>query len=458
MNWSTLLSYKRLGKEKKKSNPDQKRSEWQKDYDRIVFSSAFRRLQDKTQVFPLSESDYPRTRLTHSIESSIVGRSLGIEVGFRLQKKYSNIFGENLLSPYDIGAIVAAASLAHDIGNPPFGHSGEEAIQTWFSAENDKRESKFKHLEKEQKLDFLNFEGNAQGFRILTSLQRPKQSGGLQLTYATLGAYSKYPRESFVKKANSKISGASSKKHGFFQIDKSNFLKVANKNKLKPKKRNSVWFRHPLAFLVEAADDICYQIVDLEDAFLLRHVNFGEVRDHLSKLLNEDIGRSFLERKSVSDQEKVEYLRAKAINSLIGKVVTKFDEKESAILKGEFDKPLLEEIKEKSVLEKLDKFNKKEVYKLRKVVSIEMAGFKVLGELLNLFVPAAFDLILKGKKASPKSRKVAEFVLGNKDFEEFKKKSPYEALIKVTDYIAGMSDSFAVATYRQITGMSLPNR
>ncbi|MCH7499280.1 MAG: dNTP triphosphohydrolase, partial [Nitrospinae bacterium] len=279
MDWKRLLSKDRLGKAtSKKTHPNQRRSEWQKDFDRIAFSSAFRRLQDKTQVFPLSESDYPRTRLTHSIESSIVGRSLGIEVGFRLAQIHGELFEENKISPYDLGAIVAGASLAHDIGNPPFGHSGEEAIQNWF---HENENGYLVELNDNEKLDFMNFEGNAQGFRILTKLQRPKQNGGIQLTYATLGAFLKYPRKSFDKLAEPKLTGASSKKHGFFQMEKDEFLRVAEKNELKIKKKDSAWFRHPLAFLVEAADDICYQIVDLEDGFLLRYIDFGEVKELL---------------------------------------------------------------------------------------------------------------------------------------------------------------------------------
>lgn len=219
MNWPTLLSDQRLGKDKN-TQTDKIRSEWQRDYDRIIFSSAFRRLQDKTQVFPLSESDFPRTRLTHSLESASVGRSIGIEVGQYLVDQY------NLgISDFDIGSIVASACLAHDIGNPPFGHSGEEAIQDWFKNDG----SKFiTDLKDKEKLDFEMFEGNAQGFRILAS-RKPQQNGGMQMTYSTLGAFTKYPRESFNKEANKSITGISSKKHGFFQSEKEIFCGLASK-------------------------------------------------------------------------------------------------------------------------------------------------------------------------------------------------------------------------------------
>lgn len=454
MEWRRLLPRKRLGIENKKQNKRQSRSEWQRDFDRIIFSTAFRRLQDKTQVFPLSESDYPRTRLTHSLETSVVGRSLGIEVGYEIVKR--SRFKE--ITPFDFGAIVASACLAHDIGNPPFGHEGENAIQSWFrNSENQFLEN----LSKNEKLDFLNFEGNAQGFRILSKLQRPNQNGGMQLTYATLGAFFKYPRESFNEK--NKIKGVSSKKHGFFQKDKDVFLKIVQKLGLIEKNKNSAWYRHPLAFLIEAADDICYNIIDLEDGFLLKKIRYEDAYKYLQPLAKIQFSKSTT--KSLDKQEKIEYMRAKAINNLIGAVVRSFIKKEKDILKGSFDQPLIETIKEYNDLERLGKYNKTKIYKSKDVVSIEMSGYEVIGRLLDLFVLAAFDLIKHGKKASSKSKKVAEFVLWDTDihrgitnFEKYKKYNEYEALLKITDYISGMSDSFAVATYKKITGMTLPNR
>ena len=209
MDWKKLLSDKRIGTSIGGNNEDRVRTHWQRDFDRIIFSSAFRRLQDKTQVFPLSDSDYPRTRLTHSLESAVVGRSLGVEVGNQIIKKY----GLEEITPFDIGSIVASAALAHDIGNPPFGHSGEEAIQDWFN--NKKNETYLEGLNSNEINDFLNFEGNAQGFRVLTKLQRPSQYGGLRLTYSTLGAFTKYPREAFNKKKDD-LKRSSSKKTRIF--------------------------------------------------------------------------------------------------------------------------------------------------------------------------------------------------------------------------------------------------
>ena len=450
MVWDKLLSIKRLGREEKPSNQSHFRSEWQKDFDRIIFSTAFRRLQDKTQVFPLTESDYPRTRLTHSLESAVVGRSLGIEVGNHIINTYDL---NNIIDPFDFGSIVASACLAHDIGNPPFGHSGEDAIQDWFNGQEGHRF--LKHLDQKEQKDFLNFEGNAQGFRILTKLQRPKQEGGMQLTYTTLAAYTKYPRES-LKNNFKKLTGVSSKKHGFFQSDGEIFKKIAKELQLKIKTNNSIWCRHPLAFLVEAADDVCYRIIDLEDGFLLKYINFESVLEHLTPLLEPK--SEIIDNKKISPFEKVEYLRGKALNNLIKNIVKAFIDNEKDILSGEFDEPLVDQIIEKESLEKLNNFNRRNIYKVKDVVAIEMSGFEVLQRLLNLFVPAAFDLIQNGNGSCAKSKKVAEYVFGYKDFDSLKGRSQYEALLKVTDFISGMSDSYAVSTFRQIAGLSLPNR
>ena len=255
MDWTQLLSNKRFGKTSA-SQVTPSRSPFHQDYDRVVFSSAFRRLQDKTQVFPLAKSDYVRTRLTHSLEASCVGRSLGMEVGLRLKRLPKGVDTSGL------GMIVSTACLAHDIGNPPFGHAGEQAISQWF---RDKGKEFLCPLTEQQKRDFLNFEGNAQGFRILTRLQHPGNNGGLQLTYATLSAFSKYPTSSIAVSKENGNSSVARKKHGFFAADKQAFSQVAKTVGLIPSDREESWCRHPLAFLVEAADDICYSIIDLED-------------------------------------------------------------------------------------------------------------------------------------------------------------------------------------------------
>lgn len=275
MDWPRLISGRRLGLNR--PNPIEiGRSVFQRDYDAIIFSSSFRRLQDKAQVFPLAKSDYVRTRLTHSLEVSCVGRSLGQIVGDHLR--------QNKKIPHDqatteIGTIVASACLAHDIGNPPFGHNGEKAIQEWFTTSAGK--SALKGLPDQEKADFLNFEGNAQGFRILTRLQNTDNEGGLQLTCATLAAFTKYPRPASITCGkHASHSGKGFKKHGYFVGEARMFNEVADEVGLARRHQEcSGWFRHPLVFLVEAADDICYQINDIEDGYRLRHISFDEAVD-----------------------------------------------------------------------------------------------------------------------------------------------------------------------------------
>ena len=269
MNWQKLLSDIQLGTEDflQTSKPDG-RSQFQKDFDRIVFSPAFRRLQDKTQVFPLPESDFVHTRLTHSLEVSVVGRSLGNLVGEKIVESHSSL--KNDFTKFHLGEIVAAACLAHDIGNPPFGHSGEDAISEYFRSGNGKRFASI-ITDKKKWSDLTKFEGNAQGFRIITRLQNPKVNGGLRLTHATLATLTKYPKESLTNSDNNNaLQKKIYKKFGFFQAEKEIFQKIAEHTGLiKFNNEENFWCRHPLSFLVEAADDICYRIMDLEDGFRL---------------------------------------------------------------------------------------------------------------------------------------------------------------------------------------------
>ena len=275
MDWNRLLSRIRPGLSR--PHPDSEaRTDFQRDFDRIVFSSAFRRLQDKTQVFPLSQSDYVRTRLTHSLEVSSVGRSLGTMVGDRVIRRH-DLKG---VYPQDFGAVVAAACLAHDIGNPPFGHAGEDAIRLWFAA-SATGQAVLETLSEPQRQDFLRFEGNAQGFRIITRLQSPDNRGGMQLTCALLGAFTKYPRAAWLSVPSP--LGVAFRKFGFYQDDRDLFAEVAGHLGL-DEVAPGAWRRHPLAWLVEAADDICYRIIDVEDAFRLQQLRFEDVRDLLLPL------------------------------------------------------------------------------------------------------------------------------------------------------------------------------
>jgi len=308
MRWERLLSRRRLGTAPSAEVPD--RTAFQRDYDRLVFSSAFRRLQDKTQVFPLAESDYVRTRLTHSLEASCVGRSLGTLVGQALEESDRL---PDAIGAADVGAIVAAAGLAHDIGNPPFGHSGEDAIGHWF-AHSEAGRRYLDQLDEAQAEELRRFEGNAQGFRVITRLQNPDSAGGLGLTCATLGAFSKYPRGAARSAAEREYDGASNKKFGFFEAERGRFETVAAEVGLIPRRAGESWYRHPLAFLVEAADDICYHIVDLEDAFRLGHVTFAETEALLHAIAAPRSGRLSAIQ---GEKEKIAYLRATAINALV---------------------------------------------------------------------------------------------------------------------------------------------
>lgn len=438
MQWHQLLSTERLGRGQESSDA---RSHFQRDYDRIVFSSAFRRLQDKTQVFPLAESDYVRTRLTHSMEVSCVGRSLGTLVGSKVLEKepLKDVY------PQEFGNIVAAACLAHDIGNPPLGHSGEEAIRAWFKGPGS---SYLDGLSDQEAEDFRAFEGNAQGFRVLGRLQNKVDGGGLQLTYAVLATYTKYPRRSFLP-AFSSSAKVSEKKFGFVTDDEQWFAKVAAGVGL-VEKQPGAWVRHPLAFLMEAADDICYRIVDLEDGHRLRQVTFEQTA-HLLKPLafapgEDPASGSYGE---IADNKgRVEYLRARAINTLILDAVTVFEENYDAIMGGAFEDDLMARSRFSAEIKAIKDLSKQEVYSAPHVLQVEAAGFEVLAGLLKRVVPA---LTAKARDSAV-DRKVLELVP-----DQFKRgKSHYERLLGATDFVSGMTDSYAVTLYRRLLGIELP--
>ncbi|MBN2641136.1 MAG: deoxyguanosinetriphosphate triphosphohydrolase [Victivallales bacterium] len=448
MEWKQLLSHKRLGKDQ---CPElvRGRSPFQQDYDRIIFSSAFRRLQDKTQVFPLAENDYIRTRLTHSLEASCVGRSLGSLAGVHLCANYDL----GALEPADVGAIVAAASLAHDIGNPPLGHSGEEAIRHWFM--NSPIAAAFKDkLSHAEKADIEQYEGNAQGFRVLTRLQMPDNKGGMQLSCATLGAFVKYPGESTAVG----IPDAFSKKFNFFQHDKAAFEEVADVTGLiKLDAANDIWLRHPLAFLVEAADDVCYTIIDFEDGHQLGLISY----DELERAYTDITGPLKRELEMQENQRKAEFLRAMALNTLIEQLNECFIANESKMLTGEFTRSLTDEIPAAAALKYIIKRSREDVYSYRRAIEIEVAGYEFTTGLLDVFSAAVNDIAENGEnKASYKSRKIfallPEQFRGKGDDAHEWKSSYYVRLLNVLDFICGMTDSYAVSLYKKIKGISLP--
>ena len=448
MEWEKLLTDVRLEEERtSKKKPHDGRSEFQKDFDRIVFSPAFRRLQDKTQVFPLPESDFVHTRLTHSLEVSCVGRSLGNLVGESVIERHPAL--KNKFTKFHFGEIVAAACLAHDIGNPPFGHSGEDAIAEFFrSGDGQKFKSKIKNEKKWT--DLIKYEGNAQGFRIISKLQNPKERGGLRLTYSTLAAVTKYPRESLINNKTKSLQNKAYRKYGFFQAEKDLFKEVADATGLNCQKENIYWWcRHPLAFLVEAADDICYRVMDLEDGFRLGLVTFKETEDLLIPLINKQALKGYREK---DKKDQIGYLRAVAISELVNELAKVFLDEEKNILKGKSEDDLICKIKRSKELIRIKDISIEKIYKSRSVVEREVAGYEVLGGLLETFI-GAFNEAYEGK-ISAKNRAVFA-LLPNRITDEIPN-DLYLRLLRIIDFVSGMTDSFAVSLFRKIKGISLP--
>jgi dGTPase len=442
MNWEQLLSLKRFGDTelRKRALQDETRLGFEVDFDRIIFSSAFRSLQDKTQVIPLSETDFVHTRLTHSLEVSVVGRTLGRKVGKALLEKHKNL-KELGYTFNDFGAIVAAASLMHDIGNPPYGHSGEKAIGEYFKTGNGKQ---FKEqLTAKEYQDLIDFEGNANGFKILTE-SREGISGGLRLSYATLGAFIKYPKESLPKKPTTHISD---KKYGFFQSDKEAFLDVVKDLGMKVKDaENNSFYRHPLAYLVEAADDICYTIIDFEDGINLGLIDEEFALEYLIKLVKDTIDikkyHSLQHKK-----DRVSYLRALAIGVLINEAVTIFLENEEAILNGTFEKSLLDKCKFEAQINDIIKISVAKIYHSKEVIEKEVAGYKIIADLLDVFIKA-LNTSITGNASNFDSLILH---LLPKEYHT-KTEHLYKQLMNICSYVARMSDSYAIRTHKKIMG------
>jgi dGTPase len=441
MNWQQLLSSNRLGRQNTGTKPD--RSEFEKDFDRIIFSLPFRRLQDKTQVFPLPEDDFVHNRLTHSLEVASVGRSLGKLAGEQVLAKHKNL-GKQVKAS-DFGAIVSAASLAHDVGNPPFGHSGENAISDFFKFNQIIKELR-PHLADDEWADITNFEGNAQGFRLIN-----QSLHGLKLTYATLGAFTKYPRQSLIQ--NKLSERASQKKYGYYQSEKDIFIELANQLGLIQQGNQSVWRRHPLAFLVEAADDICYHIIDLEDGCTLGLVSLEESVELLKPIIGKKFDKKKFNRKQ-SQHEKLGTLRAMAINELIGQTVDVFVGNETDILSGSFDKPLTTLIKSAQAMGNIQSLSIERIYRAQIVLEKEVAGFEVIDGLLNALVTAVFGFT-NGKSSNHDKtlmRSLPDEVTLYLEADDL-----YQNLRVILDYVSGMTDSHALTMYRKLKGMSLPS-
>ncbi len=447
MNWEQLLSLKRYGDTNKRlrKEQDETRLGFEVDYDRVIFSSEFRSLQDKTQVIPLSQTDFVHTRLTHSLEVSVVGRSLGRKVGLKLLKKYPHLQSIHGYQANDFGAIVAAAALAHDIGNPPFGHSGEKAIGEFFKNGIGKQ---FKtYLSEKEYQDLCDFEGNANGFKILTE-SRQGREGGLRLSYATLGAFMKYPKESLPKKPTTHIAD---KKYGFFQSEKDAFIDIANElGLIKRSQTNDISFsRHPLTFLVEAADDICYTIIDFEDGINLGLISEDYALEYLINLVRASINKENYNALT-NTEDRISYLRALAINTLINETVDLFMTHEEELLKGEFSKALLDVSKYKAQIKDIITLSVEKVYQSKEVIDKEIAGFKIINDILKVFTEAFYNQH-KGELSSYNQlilKALPKIVHHNQS-------SLYESLLSICNYVAKLSDSNAMLTYKKLNGNSL---
>lgn len=433
MNWEQLLSLKKFGDKNKRLRIEQDplRPGFDVDYDRIVFSTPFRLLQDKTQVIPFSKTHFVHTRLTHSLEVSVVARSLGRIVGQGILHKHPALTQTHGFSAQDFGSICAAAALAHDIGNPPFGHSGEKAIGYFFS---DGRGQRFQEmLGQTEWQDLTHFEGNANGFRILNRHQ--EKNGGLRLSYATLGAFIKYPKASLPHKPTPHISN---KKYGYFQADKSFFEEIANELDLNHLGQGT-FARHPLVYLVEAADDICYTLIDFEDGINLGLIPEEYALEFLIKIVS---GKLNIDKYRQMDRltERIAYLRAVAINVLINEAATIFLENEEDVLKGTLSKSLMDKSTFKAQLADVIDLSVKKVYHSPEVLEKELTGFQTINALLEVFTASAERHMLGQEGYFDKllQQNLPELRLSKNT------KNAYETLLIICSFIAQLTDTQAV--------------
>ena len=444
MNWRDLLQPRRIGRNAEPSSaPDlaELRTEFFRDWDRIVFCSAFRRLQDKTQVHPLAKTDYVRTRLTHSLEVASVGRSLGMQAG-RVVSALDPAL-RDMASPQDLGAIVAAACLMHDIGNPPFGHAGEAAIQEYF---NGAGRAWVEGLLPAEQADLLHFEGNAQGFRTVVRLQHPEQPGGLQLTWPTLGAFAKYPCDASC--GLQADAGVSRRKFGFMQGERETFTELAQGLGLQ-RRGPAAWQRHPLAFLVEAADDICYGVIDIEDGAKSGHITLEELRALHTPFIDA-VHRARAD--TLQDpQHQAEYLRAVTIGALVDRVARVFKQRHDDILAGHFDQPLLDHIEGAQDFRRFKQLAADRLYDERSKLELQVAGFEIIGWLLQTLCDA-MERVAAGSGASERARMLVGLVPAGPQVAA--SQGRYQRLLTVTDFVAGMTDSYAVEIYRRLRGFS----
>ena len=447
MNLNSLFTHQRTGNH---SATSASRTDFQRDFDRIIFSASFRRLQNKTQVFPLPGSVFVHNRLTHSLEVSSVGRSMGSAIGEFIFNNYKKDLDENAQNFYqhNLHNVIAAACLCHDVGNPAFGHSGEDAIASYF--DKNEKDLKGKFNEKEW-ADLVNFEGNANAIRVLTHQQNGKDEGGTQLTYTTLASIAKYPCEAIAKKKGI----IHRKKFGFFQNEKETFLHIVKSvDILQESEEPTIYKRHPFVWLVEAADDICYNIIDMEDAHRLGIVSTSDCENLFFELIKSENGNTARVEDKLAvltnANERISYLRAKVINALINKSIELYQHHFPEILAGTLDQALLDIYKtDNSSLKEIESFSIDKIYGHKAVIEIENAGYNVMYELLNHFIPS----ILTAKDQRKSYDKMALKLLPAQFLYE--EGSDYQKVLGVLDFVSGMTDNFATDLYRKIKGIDI---
>lgn len=434
MDWNRLLSRKRLRRPAGKPIFDN--SAFEDDQDRICFSQPFRRLQAKTQVHPLADNDHIRTRLIHSIEVGCIGQALGQLIGKELIKRHKLNATRD-----EFGSLLRAACLAHDIGHPPFGHAGDHAIGDWFRKRL--QDDLKKDLSDAQLQDLQQWEGNAQSFRILTQIENYRSDGGFQLTCATLGTGMKYPWA---------VTSARKGKFGFFQAEQDYATEIASELGLKPITGGG-WCRHPLAYVVEAADDICYSIADLEDGIVMGSFDFGTYEKLLEPFLKIRIDCSADYEKARSQAQKISYLRSKVIMELAEESAAEFLKREDDLLEGTYKGNLVEQVTHGDVVTAAIQYGRERIYHHEKKQYAEIAAFEIIDGLLQAFTDAYLDIKLSGEaKATFKSQRLYR-LMGEMRPEAAM--STYEALMRIVDFVSGMTDRYAVGMFRQIKGIAL---
>lgn len=443
MEWKQLISNKRFGQEHKHAERHDDRSEFKRDYDRLIFSSAFRRLQNKTQVFPLPGSIFVHNRLTHSLEVASVGMSIGNDISRRVIQKQPDL-KDTLVE--EIGTIVSAACLAHDLGNPPFGHSGEKAIQTFFS---EGPGLKIKSMVSSEFWDDItHFEGNANAFRILTHRFKGRRQGGFVMTYSMLASIVKYPFASSLAGNHGKF--------GFFASEAESYRKIADELGISCKSAPGEplkYARHPLVYMVEAADDICYEIMDIEDSHKLKILSYAETEHLLLSFFDEDIQQKIRQRiideELTDENEKVVYMRASVIGKLENECVAAFLAHEEEILAGTFEGSLIDHISErqKKAYKECEKISYSKIYQSKPVLDIELSGYQIMATLMKVFVEAAVNPSRFYSKQLLR-RVSSQYDIENENLEE--------RIMAILDYISGMTDIYALDIYQKINGISLP--